>query len=67
MSIPPGFGTVTPYCIVAPAAMAAGLAQGATQVMAVDDQPYGDRQGGLKDAWGNDWWGSQRTVLEPYP
>ena len=28
--------------------------------------PYGDRQGGVRDAHGNLWWISQRLVEEPY-
>ncbi len=27
---------------------------------------YGDRQGGVRDAWGNIWWISQRLVDGPY-
>jgi PhnB protein len=29
---------------------------GATSVMAPADQFYGDRNGGVKDSWGNFWW-----------
>ena len=29
---------------------------GATSIMAVADQFYGDRSGGVKDRWGNTWW-----------
>ena len=54
------------YVEHADAAMARALAQGATLVMSVDDQPYGDRQGGVRDAWGNLWWISQRLVDGPY-
>ena len=42
------------------------LAEGATLEMAVADMPYGDRQGGVRDAWGNLWWISQRLVSAPY-
>ena len=28
--------------------------------------PYGDRQGGVRDAHGNVWWISQRLVDAPY-
>lgn len=42
------------------------LKHGATLEMEVDDMPYGDRQGGVKDPHGNIWWISQRTVHEPY-
>lgn len=47
-------------------AMARALAHGAQQVMAVADMPYGDRQGGVRDALGNLWWLSQRLVDGPY-
>lgn len=50
----------------ADAAMARALAHGAQQVMAVADMPYGDRQGGVRDAHGNLWWLSQRLVDGPY-
>ena len=39
---------------------------GATLEMAVADMPYGDRQGGVRDPWGNLWWISQRLVEAPY-
>lgn len=39
---------------------------GASQVMAVADMPYGDRQGGVRDRHGNLWWISQRLVAGPY-
>jgi PhnB protein len=47
-------------------AMDKALAHGAILEMEVADMPYGDRQGGVKDAHGNIWWISQRTVHEPY-
>lgn len=47
-------------------AMAKAIAAGATQVMEVADMPYGDRQGGVRDAWGNLWWISQRLIDGPY-
>jgi PhnB protein len=42
------------------------LEAGATQVMAVSDMPYEDRQGGVRDQHGNLWWISQRLVAGPY-
>lgn len=129
MYLPPGFGTVTPYCFVddaerfiaflidglggtetcrsmrpdgrvanvqvaigtatvmvseasaaypamraayylyvdsADAAMVRALAHGATLEMAVQDMPYGDRQGGVRDRHGNLWWLSERLVHAPY-
>lgn len=47
-------------------AMARALAAGATQIMAVADMPYQDRQGGIRDPAGNLWWLSQRLVDGPY-
>lgn len=38
------------------------IAAGATEVSPVRDQPYGDRQGGVRDLHGNYWWISQRLV-----
>jgi len=48
------------------AAMKRALDAGATLEMDVADMPYGDRQGGVRDAHGNIWWISQRLVHEPY-
>ena len=54
------------YVEDADTAMAQAIASGATLEMRVDDMPYGDRQGGVKDAHGNIWWISQRLVHAPY-
>ena len=54
------------YVEDAHASMRRALAHGATLEMAVADMPYGDRQGGVRDAHGNLWWISQRLVEEPY-
>lgn len=54
------------YVEDADAAMARALEHGATLELEVSDMPYGDRQGGIKDIWGNIWWISQRMVEEPY-
>jgi PhnB protein len=32
------------------------LQAGATSIMEPADQEYGDRHGGVKDRWGNQWW-----------
>lgn len=50
----------------ADASMEQALAAGATLEMEVADQPYGDRQGGVRDPFGNLWWISQRLVDRPY-
>lgn len=54
------------YVEDAPAAMAKAMAHGAQLEMAVQDMPYGDRQGGIRDPAGNIWWISQRLVHRPY-
>jgi PhnB protein len=54
------------YVEDADASMKRAIEHGATLVMAVDDMPYGDRQGGVRDAHGNLWWISQRIAEEPY-
>jgi PhnB protein len=46
--------------------MQRAIKRGATLEMEVQDMPYGDRQGGVKDRHGNIWWISQRIVHEPY-
>lgn len=42
------------------------IAAGATKIMEVADMPYQDRQGGIRDPFGNLWWISQRLVEGPY-
>ncbi len=54
------------YVADADAAMARAIAAGAAEVSAVADMPYGDRQGGVRDAWGNLWWISQRLTPGGY-
>ena len=54
------------YVADAQATMRSALAHGASLEMEVADMPYGDRQGGVRDAHGNLWWISQRTVHAPY-
>ena len=54
------------YVEDADAAMAHAIANGASELMPVDDMPYGDRQGGVTDPAGNIWWISQRLTDEPY-
>ncbi len=46
--------------------MKRAIEHGAKLEMEVFDMQYGDRQGGVVDAWGNIWWISQRLVDEPY-
>jgi PhnB protein len=54
------------YVEDAHAAMKRALQHGAVEISPVGDRPYGDRQGGVKDAFGNLWWLTQRTVQAPY-
>lgn len=54
------------YVADADQAMQRALAHGASLEMPVANMPYGDRQGGVRDAHGNIWWISQRLVEQPY-
>ncbi len=54
------------YVEDADASMARALMAGATEIMPVQDMPYGDRQGGIRDPHGNLWWISKRLVEGPY-
>lgn len=54
------------YVADADAAMAKAEKAGAQKIMDVQDTPYGDRQGGVRDPVGNIWWVSQRMTAEPY-
>ena len=54
------------YVESADAAVGRALENGALLEMKVSDMPYGDRQGGVRDRYGNIWWISQRLVNEPY-
>jgi PhnB protein len=54
------------YVEDADASMRRAIAAGATQVSAVADMPYQDRQGGVRDPFGNLWWISERLVEGPY-
>lgn len=47
-------------------AMEQAIAAGAILEMGVADMPYNDRQGGVKDPFGNIWWISQHLVDRPY-
>jgi len=49
-------GALYLYLPDADAAHAAALRVGATELMPVADQFYGDRMGGVKDPTGNTWW-----------
>lgn len=50
----------------ADASMKQALENGAALEMEVEDMPYGDRQGGVVDPFGNIWWLSQRLESKPY-
>lgn len=63
---PPTTTALYLYVADADAAMARAVDAGATALTAVGDMPYGDRQGGVVDAWGMTWWISQRLTADPY-
>lgn len=63
---PPMRGSYYLYVENADEAMEKATAAGATKIMDVADKPYDDRQGGVKDRWGNLWWISERLVDGPY-
>ena len=42
------------------------LSNGAVKMFDPTDMPYGDRQAGITDPFGNIWWISNRLVQEPY-
>ena len=54
------------YVDDADAAVQRALGAGGTLIMPVGDMPYGDRQGGVRDAFGNIWWISQRLEQGDY-
>lgn len=54
------------YVDDADAAMDKALGYGAKLEMEVEDMPYGDRQGGVIDPFGNIWWISQRLETGDY-
>lgn len=54
------------YVADADESMSRAVSAGAESIMPVGDKPYGDRQGGVRDAWGNLWWISERLVDGPY-
>ena len=54
------------YVENADSAMQKAIDNGATLEMEVSDMPYGDRQGGVLDPFGNIWWISQHLEDKPY-
>ena len=54
------------YVENADSAMNQAISAGAVLEMDVADMRYDDRQGGVKDPFGNIWWISQRLVDRPY-
>ena len=63
---PASSGAFYIYVDDADASMKRALNAGAEKIMDVEDMPYGDRQGGVRDPSGNIWWVSQRLSAEPY-
>lgn len=65
-AFPPSRAALYLFVADADKAMARAIAAGARKIMDVEDMPYGDRQGGVRDPSGNIWWVSQRMSPEPY-
>lgn len=65
-SYPPTLSAYYIYVADADASMKRAIAAGGESEMEVADRDYGDRQGGIRDPFGNIWWVSQRLVDEPY-
>lgn len=63
---PPTSSAFMLYVENADQAMQRAMDAGAERIMEVEDMPYGDRQGGVRDPEGNVWWVSQRLVEGPY-
>lgn len=63
---PASSGAFYLYVSDAEASMKKALSAGADKIMDVEDMPYGDRQGGIRDPSGNIWWISQRLSPDPY-
>ncbi|MDN3516592.1 VOC family protein [Aquisalimonas lutea] len=63
---PATYGTYYLYVEDADESMRRALGHGASLEMEVADMPYGDRQGGVRDPFGNVWWISQRLEDGPY-
>jgi PhnB protein len=53
------------YVADADATWAAALAAGADACLALSDQPYGDRMGGVRDGQGVVWWIATRRAPAP--
>ena len=47
------------------AAHARAVKEGATSVRPPGDTPDGQRRGGVRDAWGNEWWFSSPATGKP--
>lgn len=47
-------------------AMLKAIAAGGVKIMDVANMPYNDRQGGIRDRFGNLWWVSERLTDGPY-
>ncbi len=54
------------YVTNAEKSMSQAIDAGAMLEMEVAVMPYNDKQGGVKDKFGNIWWISERLVDEPY-
>lgn len=65
-ALPPGttpwVGTVYVYVDDVDAVFARAIGLGAASIQAPEDKPYGERQGGFRDAAGNTWWVATYTT-----
>ncbi len=66
VDFPPMQASYYLYVDNADKAVTLAIAAGAELIMDVEDMPYQDRQGGVRDAHGNIWWISQRLVEGGY-
>lgn len=57
---PPKSATIYMYVTDPDKLYQQALAAGAKSVSPMTDQPYGNRDGGVEDAWGNQWWIGKR-------
>ena len=65
-AFPPRRAALYFYVTNAEEAVDRAVVAGAEKIMAVDDMPYGDRRGGVRDPGGNIWWVSQRLSAKLY-
>jgi len=65
-AFPAMFASYYLYVENADTALQKAIGAGGSTVMEVANMPYGDRQGGVRDPFGNLWWLSERLIDGPY-